>query len=345
MSVIAKQADDKTPLNPMSRTGIDSMELPSFRYLLGAERKTLRNILIQSPYALGDCVCAEPTIRYALKAFKDCSVSLITPFPELFYHLPLKEIMNPNVQKPDWDKYYVLKCYYAGDELQSEFVQNFNMAIGDYIATCVFKGQIPVADRNVRLEPNVSNMPQIEIAPNEVIIHAGRHWASKTFPKKWWDAIIYGLLAKGAKPVLIGANLEEGKRGFVEVDATNCTDYRDKLHILQTVSLLQRASVVLTNDSAPLHIAASGNAHIGFLSTVRHADFITHWRPDEMGKNQWGYKMHDFALGTMWQNGDVSPLKNGSKYDVIDQKTLISWLPEPSEVVDWAVQKLNLSKH
>ncbi len=342
MSIIQKPTDE--PLNPtFGNVNIPAMELPSFRFLLGQERRTTKNVLIQSPYALGDCVCSEPAVRHAVKNFKDCEVSLVTPFPELFRHIPLVKVYNTKDAKPDWDKYYVLKCYYGADELQSEFVQNFNMAIGDYIATCMFKGQIPTADRNIILEPTEHTYLRSDLKGHKVVIHAGKHWAAKTFPTDWWNKVLALFTANGIVPTIIGADVDDGKRGTVAVNTEGCVDFRNKLSIMESTFVLQNAEVVITNDSAPLHIAASGNAWIGFISTVRHPDFVTHWRPDEMGKNQWGYKMKDFSLGRMWQDSDISPARNGAKYDVIDEKTLRSWLPEPEALVAWTLNKF--TKH
>ena len=282
MSIIQKPSNHA--LNPMSKTEVPSMELPGFRFLLSQERRTTKNVLIYSPYALGDCVCAEPAIRFAVKNFAGCKVSLLTPFPDLYRHIPFEQVFHTSAPKPDWDNYYVLKCYYAADELQSEFVHNFNMSIDDYIATCLFKGQVPVADRNIILQPSQLEMGSVPKMP--VVIHAGKHWVSKTFPKLWWDAVISGLIEAGVQPTLIGANSDGGSRGYVDVDATHCHDFRDKLTIMQSVALLQKAQVCLSNDSAPYHMAASGSAHVGVFSTVRHFDFIGHWRPDDAGEKR-----------------------------------------------------------
>lgn len=334
MDLMVKPNADK--LNPMTRSDLDSMELPNFRFMYAQQQRTIRNILIKTPYALGDCVCAEPAIRYATQNLEGCTVSIHTSYPELFRHLPIKTVYNTKDKSPDWEQYYVMECYHAAQSLQSQFVHNFNMPIEDYIATSLFKGVLPVADRNIILEPT-----QIELMPSkEVVIHAGKHWVSKTFPKKWWDAVIAGLVEEDVKPVLIGAKVGDGKRGYVDVDSAECEDWRDKLTVMQSVSALQNADVVLTNDSAPLHMASSGTAWIGFFSTVRHPDFITHWRPNYDDKNEWAWKMENLALGQMWQNTDVSPTKLGSKYDVIDFKTLMSWLPEPDAVVEWTMNKL-----
>lgn len=334
MAVIEKPSDK--PLDPGGNVNVPAMELPSFRMLLAKERKTVQNVLIQTPYALGDCVCAEPSIRYAAKYLKGCTVSILTPFPELYAHIPnIKKRYNTKDGYPNWDKYYVLRCYAAAEELQGEFFHNFNMAIGDYIATALFKGQIPVADRNVVLKPTLIETMKSQ----DVIIHAGKHWVSKTFPKKWWDAIIQGLIDEGITPTLIGAKVDDGKRGYVEVNSEGCVDWRDKLTVMQSASALQNAKVVLTNDSAPYHMAVSGDAHIGVFSTVRHFDFIGHWR-SVGNRNSWNHKTENLAKGQMWHETDVSPLKNGGKYDVIDYQTLMSWLPTPEEVVEWTLSRI-----
>jgi hypothetical protein len=335
-------------LVPGERIGIDGMELPEFRNLLNRQRRTDKNILIRSPFALGDCICAEPAIRFALKHFEGCTVSLRTPFPELFRHIPnIKKIFNSK-EIPDWDLYSVYDCYHPADALHGQFVHNFNMSIEDYIAVCLFKGMIPVADRNIVLKP--TDIEARSIPKQSVVIHAGKHWVAKTFPKKWWDLVIHHLLAAGIKPTLIGAKVEDGKRGYVDVDPTHCFDLRDKLTIMQSVAVVQNADVVLTNDSAPYHMAASGTAEIGVFSTVRHFDFIGHWRrvfdypkADETfvtSQNQWNWKTTNLAKGQMWQEHDVSPAINGRKYDVIDHGTLMSWLPDPAEVCGWVLSKL-----
>jgi ADP-heptose:LPS heptosyltransferase len=347
MALIQKPNTDK--LTPGTRTTIDSMEIPSFRFLLGQQERTLKNILIRTPQALGDCVCAEPAIRYAQKHFKDSEVSLVTPWPDLFRHIPsIKKVYFGSVQ-PDWDKYYVLECYHAADALQSDFVHNFNMAIEDYISVSLFKGMMPVKDRNIILKPN--DIERASVGPSQqVVIHAGRHWISKTFPKKWWDGIIQAFVAKGIKPALVGAKIAGSNRGYVDVDANHCLDFRDKLTVMQSVALLQNAQVVLTNDSAPYHMACSSDGEriegpwVGVFSTVRHFDFIGHWRPgrgpwDQL-TNVWNSKIENLAKGQMWQDTDITPGRNGAKYDVIDHTTLMTWLPEPEEAAHWALTRV-----
>jgi ADP-heptose:LPS heptosyltransferase len=347
MAVLEKPNTNKLDPSPQNKVSFPCMESPAFRFLLAQERRLLKDILIRTPYALGDCVCAEPAIRFAANNFKECKISVVTPFPELYRHIPLKKVYNTKDGNPDWDKYWVHECYHAAEALHGEFIHNFNMSIDDYIAVCLFKGMIPVSDRNIVLQP--TDIELASIPPQQVVIHAGKHWISKTFPKKWWDEVIKQLINEKIAVALVGAKSED-KRGYVEVNAEGCLDLRDKLTVMQSVGVLQRADVVLSNDSAPYHIAASGTAEIGVFSTVRHFDFIGHWRPmidypqaNEMfssRNNQWNYKIENLAKGQMWQNVDTQFGRNGAKYDVIDFQTLMSWLPTPEEVAAWALSKL-----
>jgi ADP-heptose:LPS heptosyltransferase len=338
MALIEKPSTEG--LMPGTRMSLDSMEIPSFRYLLAEQNKTLKNILIKTPYALGDCICSEPAIRYAKKHFKGSNISIITPFPEVFRHIGFHDLFDLNLErKPEWHNYFVMECYHSADALQSEFVHNFNMAIEDYICVSLFKGMIPVADRNIVIRPSAIERDYVK--SQQIVIHAGKHWISKTFPKRWWDKVISTLHNAGISPTLIGAKVDDGKRGYVEVDSSKCLDLRDKLTVMESAAVLQRAQIVLTNDSAPLHMAASGDAFIGFLSTVRHPDFVGHWRPDSSGKNTWMHKMENLSRGHLWQDSDVSPTKNGGKYDVIDFETMMTWLPEPETVATWALGKLS----
>ena len=107
--------------------------------------------------------------------------------------------------------------------------------------------------------------------------------AITTFPKAFWDKVINRLCDRGLTPILIGADADDN-RSTVDVDASRCLDLRNKLSLTESVWFLQNATVLLTNDSSPLHMAASGDAWIGYIATCKHPDMITHWR---RGRWQW----------------------------------------------------------
>lgn len=318
---------------------IHALELPAYRTTYAIQQGIERNIIIVTWGGLGDQICAEPTIRSAIKTFKNCDISLASECPELFQHLQFKDVFDLRKVQPRWEKYYPFQTIRPPSDIQWQFMSHMLINCVDYPALCAFRCQLPIADREVRLEPSKADREKIgnliathyRYIENTVVIHAGRHWQSKTFPKDWWDAVIQGLIGEGFKPILIGADTDDN-RGTVNVDATGCLDLRNKLTVMQTVALLQEANVLLTNDSAPLHMAASGEAWILYLATCKHPDYISHWR-----KGQWAWRMKNLSKGGIWDILDYCPNKEQevSAENVGDH--LLEWLPEPEEMVRWAI--------
>lgn len=204
----------------------------------------------------------------------------------------------------------------------------------DFPSLCALRFQLPIADKNIILNPSTPTKI-IETTSRDVWVHAGKHWPSKTFPKDWWDAVLKHLINANARPILLGADSDDN-RGTVDVDTANCLDLRNQLSITETVYYLQKAKVLLTNDSSPLHMAASGNAWIGFIATCKHPDYIKHWR-----NGQWSWRMENLGLGGIWDVLDYCPNKeNLITVDSVEESMLRSWLPEPETFAKWALDKL-----
>ncbi len=114
-----------------------------------------------------------------------------------------------------------------------------------------------------------------------------------------------------------------------------------KLSIMESVALLQTANVLLTNDSAPLHMAASGDAWIGFVATCKHPDMITHWR-----NGQWSWRMKNHGKGGIWDVLDHCPNKAETlEAENVGAELLTSWLPDPVAFANWALDKSKESDH
>jgi hypothetical protein len=314
---------------------IPAMFHPGFRTSLAIQDGVERNLLITTWGGLGDQICAEPTIRYALREFRDCDISLASERPELFSHLKFKEVFNLKKVRPIYENYLTFETITPPDESNMVWLFFSHMLTNcvDFPSMCAFRLQLPIKDREVLLVPHPA--AETPAVPNSIVVHAGKHWPSKTFPKDWWDEVILHLINKGLTPVLIGADTDDN-RTTVDVDTIGCIDLRNKLSVLQSVSLLQNSKVLLTNDSAPLHMAVSGDAWIGFIATCKHPDYITHWR-----KGQWSYKMHNLGLGGIWDLVDNVPNKSEKiTVDEIDEATLRTWLPEAEKVAEWAASKV-----
>lgn len=345
MGQILKSANDSTPLNKNGNMNVPAMLLPSFRTLYAIEQKLDKNFLIRSFGGLGDQVCAEPAIRYAINHFKDCRISVLSLTPELFQHLPIEdnfhELKGP---QPELDKYFCFQSMYDPDHLNWEFFCHMIVHCVDFCSLNMWRCQMPIQERNIILVPNQQQevIAQSVNPETDVVIHAGRNWQSKTFPKEFWDQVIARIIQKGKRPILIGHDVLDGKAGTVDVDNHGCIDLRNMLSVMQTVAILQKSRVLLTNDSSPLHLAASGHAWIGFISTVKHPDFITHYRENLDRVVEFGWRMKNFSSGGMWETLNLNPNNTHEVFfNQVDPNQLANWLPDPDQYAEWAVEKLS----
>ena len=309
---------------------IPAKMFPGFRTSAAVETGVERNLLLTTWGGIGDQVCAEPTLRYALEQFgKDVEISLATHIPEMFRHLKFKEVFDLNKVKPVEENYLVFHTIAEQNDLSWQFLNHCIINCVDYPSLSAFKCTLPIKAKEVKLVPRPIELPD----DVRVVVHPGKHWPTKTFPKSWWDELLTYLLGLGFKPIIIGKNMEDN-RGTVDVCTDGCLDLRDKLDLNGLAHLLQNAHVILTNDSSPIHIGASGSAFIGYVATCKHPDYLTHWR-----KGEWGWRMKNFGRGGIWEN--LSHLPNHTREVTVDNcepEQLKAWLPEPIALAEWTIE-------
>lgn len=307
--------------------------IPSFNVSQAFERGVSRNFLIKTWGGIGDQVAAEPAIRFALKTFSKCRISLASENPELFTHLKFAEVFNINKETPDYDKYMVFETIKPPTDLLWEFASHMVTHCVDFASICMFRCQLPNAEKEIQL-PRYEMTEQVKSAlrlnSSTVIIHPGKHWASKTFPKAWWDQVITAFFAANFTPVIIGKKVDENV-GYVDVDVSNSIDLRDKLSMPELISLLQNCKYLFSNDSSPIHIASSSDAFIGYVASCKHPDYITHWR-----KGQFGHKTYNFGLDGIWNHLDYTPVQESSvEVEQLPKGlTMDMILPSPQVIVE-----------
>jgi hypothetical protein len=323
------------------RCVIPGVMLPGYRYEQALKAGTTRKIILRTWGGIGDQICAEPTLRFALKAFNHSEVSLATPFPKLFSHLSFKRVFDLGEEQPVWENYFVFDTIVPSDHLMWTFISHAITNCVDFPSLCAFRLHLPNTDKEVHLpvrKETVSRELQTLVENQRhrmVVVHAGKHWPSKTFPKDWWDQVLNELQALNLTPVLIGADADDN-RSTVDVDVTGCIDLRNKTSLTESVWLTQQAKVLLTNDSSPLHMAVTGDAWIGYVATCKHPDYITHWR-----NGSWSWRMENLGLGGVWDTMSFCPnVTEEIKVDLVDETILRSWLPEPKKVALWTENKM-----
>ena len=316
---------------------IPASQIPNFRFFKAHQRGVHKKLLFKLWGGLGDQLCAEPTLRFALEQFKDCEISLATDMPSLFSHLNFKKIYDTKKEQPNEQEHYTLYTIVPQDNLTWEFFSHMITNCVDFCSLCSIRCQLPISYKGLQL---VGKEPKFELCNDDIFVHAGRHWETKTFPKDWWDKVLSTLIEHNKRPILIGADTDDN-RGTVNVNTNGCIDLRNKLSISESIWLLQRSKVLLTNDSSPLHMAASedpsdkstGECEIGYIATAKHPDFISHWR-----KGKWSYKMINHGNGGMWDLLDICPNKeNEVSAEHVSQEQLLKWLPDPTKYAMWAV--------
>lgn len=345
MGEILKAANDRLPFNIHGTMVIPTIGIPSARVMHAIENGIQNNFLIKSFNGLGDQVCSEPAIRYGIERFKGVEFTVESYNPELYQHLSLKgNFKYGDLTESERSRYFAFKTQFEPDHLAGEFFLHMFMNCVDHPALNMWRFQLPVEDRNVILAPVGEQLIYSHgvNSKTDVVVHPGRNWKSKTFPKEFWDKVLSRLKEQGARPLIIGGKcVFDDKGGTVEVDTSGCVDLRGIMSVMQTTAVLQSARVVLTNDSGPLHLAASGSAWIGYISTVKHPDFITHWRPNLHGKNEWGWRMENHSLGGLWETTDIAPNHNNCmQWGEMDHELMMSYLPDAIAYADWAFEKL-----
>lgn len=271
----------KNPEIPVMQ--LPAFHIPGFRAQRAREAGLANKWLIYTWGGLGDAVCATPTIQFILNRMPEIDLFVKTEWPELFRDARLKAVFGPD-DKPNDKEFYVSQTIHPPDYLQWQFFNHMVTHSVDFISQSILRMQLPVGERAIVL-PDYPLPPGLDTAVDwerAIIVHAGRHWPSKTFPQDWWQDVI-DRLAQRFQVVLIGRDLGHDQ-GYVPLTPTaNAVDLRDALTLPGLIAVLKRCKRVLTNDSAPLHIAAAGNARIYFLASVKHEDYLYHWRKGVFG--------------------------------------------------------------
>lgn len=308
-------------------------EVPGWAAAEAIRRGVHNNFLIKSWGGLGDIVCAEPAIRWGLKMFPKQKISLATDYPEVFTHLDFHEVLDTKKVRPISENYLEFKTIKPPSSLLWQFASHLVTHCVDFPSLCMWRATMPNEDKEIKL-PNYSATLRTKEAladkENTVVLHPGKHWNSKTFPVNWWNDLISTFLGHEFKVVIIGKNVDD-QVGYVDVNAKGCIDLRDKLNICELIYLLKSSRYVFSNDSSPIHIAAAGDAFIGFVATCKHPDYITHWR-----KGEFGYKTQNFGLDGMWNYLDQSPVQEKEvTAEFMEPGLMEKILPPPIVIVEY----------
>jgi hypothetical protein len=246
--------------------------------------KYQRHILINVQGGLGDQVCAEPAIRFMKTyIYPEEDINVATHFPELFEHIEGINVFNHNSYKLKNDvPYYETLSLPGPDKIMWTIVSHLLCHSADYTAMALLKRTLPNEDKRIYLNIDENALNEVKDIVGEnindlVLVHAGRHWESKTFPVAYWQEIIDKLVENNFRVCLIGK--EDETRGTVQVKVKDgVIDSRNLLSLKGLIALISQAKVLISNDSAPIHLAGAFDNGIILIPTCKHPDHLLPYR-------------------------------------------------------------------
>jgi predicted lipopolysaccharide heptosyltransferase III len=148
--------------------------------------------------------------------------------------------------------------------------------LGVHDATAAFHLDLP----SVALEKADELLRQNGIAKDFAMVHPGSARAEKFWVAERWAEVIAHLHAQGRKAVLLTGGpsaLEQRHLAQIKANLTNpVVDLSGQLDLLTLAALIKRAAILLTVDSAPMHLAEALNTPQVVLFGPTNP---FHWRP------------------------------------------------------------------
>lgn len=296
-----------------------------------------RNIVISIGGGLGDQLCAEPVARYLIEKTwlgEDPNFFILSHWPRLFEHLKVPSFLHDH--SFDGEGPYHIRHTMPDDKTTTlwNHVTTASCHMVDFSSLAACKRLIPDEDKQIQLKSTsegVSEVVDVVGANNLsdlVLIHPGKGWPSKTFPVEWWQEIINGLIETGVQIGIIGKRINE-TQGYVPVKAPKgAVDFRDLLSLEGLISVIEQAKILVTNDSAPVHIAGAFDNWIVLLPTCKHPDYVLPYRK--------GHKYHKAIalynkLTTNCVGSSLPQVKQ--TLDQVPRDDILEFLPSPKEVV------------
>ena len=299
-----------------------------------------RKIVVVVSGGMGDQVDAEPTLRYLNEIYKDSTEIVITcHWPRLFEHLNHKIIEHSeNIQTVP---FYKMHTFNDPTTVTYSVISNLLCHTVDYCSICALQRVLPLENKIIKLEKThnddeelLKTLDGFDLS-KAVLVHPGRHWDSKSFPKEWWQKVVDGI-SKKIPVCLIGTD-EHENRGAYQLDLPeNSINLIDRTTIGTLISAVSIAPILVSNDSAPVHIAGAFDNWIVLIPTCKHPDHILPFRKNHEGKITNYHKAISLYKKLTLDDCDQRPTPwiDGGATAEIKKDSWESYIPEPSEVIN-----------
>lgn len=115
-----------------------------------------------------------------------------------------------------------------------------------------------------------------------IVISPGSVWETKRYPLKSYAEVAFSLTASGYRVVISGSQTEkEMGEEIVRVAGDRVVNTCGVFSIVETIELMRRVALVVTNDSAPTHFAMAAGAPVLTIYCSTVPEFGFHGYSDE----------------------------------------------------------------
>ena len=309
-----------------------------------------RNIVISVGGGLGDQIDAEPVVRYIKDiAFPVSDIIVRCDWPEVFQHMKDRiKVYHSRAYNTKRVPDYHMETMPSPEtrwDIWNVAAQTL-MHSQDFSSLSCIRKILPDEHRQIKLEITEDALNELRNLnggtlkgfSNMILIHPGRGWASKTFPKDWWEEVINGIYKEHKNTGIIGKHISD-EQGYVEVDLPKgIKDYRDMLTVKGLFAIISKARVTISNCSAPIHIAGAFDNWILFIPTCKHPSHVLPWRG---GGIEGGRDYKTISLYKKLTCDDISsnPTEvHGATLDWVKDGDIRPYLPDPEDVVEQALK-------
>ena len=231
--------------------------------------------------ALGDTLCATPTIRKLYNSYNK-KVSIITHIPELFQLNPyVGNIYDDSVGRESLnDKYEIINTF--NTSYKSNGVCNKHNAMDIRQFHAISLGFMLNKDE-MSLDYFPTELTTNELVERYVLIHSVQNWESRTWSLNNWNFLTKLLNEKGISVISVGKDSSElggsnVDKPVFDFEIKKGLNLVNKTTLDETWNLIQNSICFITMDSGLLHLAGTTDAEIIQLGSSINPEFRSPYR-------------------------------------------------------------------
>jgi hypothetical protein len=247
-----------------------------------------KQIVVNVGGGLGDHADAEPVIREMRALYPKDRLIVASHWPELFENLDY-EVESVRIGEffPPKDVYATFITYARTDAPSWQYLSPVFSHCTDYASQLSIRRVLPPEKKEIRLRYTGRELDSMlkktgvtaDWLRDAVVVHPGRSWPTKTVRAETWTGVLEHCARRKIPTVVIGKD-SSGGQGLVPLRPLpdGIVDARDILGVKETLALLDHAKVLVTNDSAPLHLAGATDITIIGIFSAKHPSLVWPYR-------------------------------------------------------------------